>query len=131
MPETGGIIQIAQHAEDLERATAFYRDTLGLEVISRFDPPGLVFMRLGEVRLLLERGASSATIYLSVTDIESETTSLRDKGVEIVGDPHLIHIDETGDFGAPGTEEWMAFIRDSEGNLLGLVERRPSEAAQP
>jgi hypothetical protein len=27
---------------------------LGCEVISRFDPPGLAFLRLGDVRLLLD-----------------------------------------------------------------------------
>jgi hypothetical protein len=26
----------------------------------------------------------------------------------------------------PGTEDWVAFFRDSEGNLVGLVERRPA-----
>jgi len=33
--------------------------------------------------------------------------------------------DADGSFGVRGTEDWMAFIRDSEGNLAGLVERRP------
>ena len=27
-------------------------------------------------------------------------------------------------FGPAGTDEWQAFIRDSEGNLVGLVEQR-------
>jgi methylmalonyl-CoA/ethylmalonyl-CoA epimerase len=38
---------------------------------------------------------------------------------------HRIHVDDDGRFGAPGTEDWMAFFRDSEDNLAGLVERRP------
>jgi hypothetical protein len=31
--------------------------------------------------------------------------------------------DEGGVFGPPGGEEWMAFFRDSEGNLVGLSSR--------
>ncbi len=120
----GRLHQIAQHVEDLDRAVAFYRDTLGLPFIARFDPPGLAFFDLGNTRLLLEQGAPSAILYLEVDDIEASTRVLRGAGVEIVDEPHLIHRDDAGTFGAARTEEWMAFFRDSEQNLLGLVERR-------
>ena len=33
---------------------------------------------------------------------------------------------EDGTFGPKGNEEWMAFFKDSEGNLVGLVEQRRS-----
>ena len=56
--------QVAQHADDLDRAVAFYSDVLGCEVIARFDPPGLAFLRLGSVRLLLDKAAPSALLYL-------------------------------------------------------------------
>ena len=36
----------------------------------------------------------------------------------------MIFKDDDGTFGPAGTEEWMAFFKDSEGNLVGLVERR-------
>ena len=120
----GRLHQIAQHVDDLDRAVAFYRDTLGLAFIARFDPPGLAFFDLGNTRLLLEPGAPSAILYLEVDDIASHTQSLRTAGVEFVDEPHLIHRDDAGRFGPAGTEEWMAFFRDSEQNLLGLVERR-------
>jgi methylmalonyl-CoA/ethylmalonyl-CoA epimerase len=116
--------QVAQRVDDLDRAVGFYRDTLDLPLIARFDPPGLAFFDLGNVRLLLERGASSATLYLQVADIESAVASLSSRDVEIVDAPHLIFSDDEGTFGHAGTEEWMAFFRDSEGNLVGLVERR-------
>jgi catechol 2,3-dioxygenase-like lactoylglutathione lyase family enzyme len=116
--------QVAQHAEDLTRAEAFYRDTLGLRLVARFDPPGLVFFDLGNTRLLLEHGAPSSILYLEVGDIDATCRSLTAAGVEVVSEPHVIHRDEVGQFGAPGTEEWMAFFRDSEANLVGLVERR-------
>jgi methylmalonyl-CoA/ethylmalonyl-CoA epimerase len=116
--------QIAQRADDLDRATAFYQDVLRLRLVARFDPPGLVFFDLGNTRLLLERGAQPATLYLEVDDIDASVGRLRDRDVEIVSEPHLIHRDEHGQFGPAGTEEWMAFFNDSEGNLVGLVERR-------
>ena len=72
-----GIIQVAQHAEDLERAAKFYADLLQQEPAARFDPPGLVFFVLDGVRLLLEREAPSSLIYLSVPDVRSRIEELR------------------------------------------------------
>ena len=115
--------QIAQHADDLDRAVAFYTGILGGDVIARYDPPGLAFLRLGQARLLLEKGASSALIYLRVDDVRHSTSQLREAGVTIHSEPHRIHVDDEGIFGEPGFEEWMTFIRDSEGNLVGLASR--------
>jgi methylmalonyl-CoA/ethylmalonyl-CoA epimerase len=120
--------QAAQRAEDLDRAVAFYRDTLGLRLIASFEPPGLVFFDLGDTRLLVERGAPSSLLYLGVDDLEASWADLGAAGVELVDPPHLIFRDADGPFGLPGAEEWVAFFKDSAGNLLGLVERRGSGA---
>jgi hypothetical protein len=40
------------------------------------------------------------------------------------GPPHLVHRDEAGQFGDAGDEEWMAFFRDPDDNIVALVERR-------
>lgn len=117
------LLQVAQHAEDLDRAASFYCDTLGCELIARFDPPGLLFVRLGGTRLLLDRAAPSALIYLLVDDVKTTTEKLRGEGVTIDTEPHTIYVDDDGLFGEPGMHEWMAFIRDSEGNLVGLASR--------
>jgi methylmalonyl-CoA/ethylmalonyl-CoA epimerase len=122
--DANALHQVAQHVDDLERAVAFYRDTLDLPLIATFDPPGLAFFDLGATRLLLEAGASSALLYLRVSDIDGRVAELRDAGVTFEDEPHLIHRDDDGRFGPAGTEEWMTFFRDSEQNLLGLVERR-------
>jgi len=45
---TGGVVQVAQHADDLDRATVFYTETLGLPLIARFGP--LVFVDLAVPR---------------------------------------------------------------------------------
>jgi hypothetical protein len=72
------LVQVAQQAEDLDRAGACYERLLGQRAVARFDPPGLLFFEVGGVRLPLNRGPV-------------------------------------------GTEEWMAFIRDSEDNVVRLV----------
>lgn len=116
--------QVAQHVEDMDRAVAFYRDIVGLDLIARFDPPGLAFFNLGTCRLLLEAGAPSALLYLGVDDVASMAERLRDAGVSIESEAHVIHVDESGQFGPPGEVEEMSFFRDSEANLIGLSGRR-------
>ncbi|MCU1442508.1 MAG: methylmalonyl-CoA epimerase [Cryobacterium sp.] len=119
------ILQVAQHADDLDRAAAFYEVLLGGPPAARFDPPGLLFFNIGRSRLLLERGAPSALIYVQVGDVRVETERLRGLGVEIVDDPHVIYTHVDDRLGPAGTDEWMAFIRDSEGNTVGLVSHEP------
>jgi methylmalonyl-CoA/ethylmalonyl-CoA epimerase len=123
-PICSGIRQVAQHCDDLARAVAFYRDVVGLPLLATFSPPGLAFFDLGGVRLLVEVGAPPALLYLHVDDIASARARLVAAGVEFVDEPHMIFRDDSGTFGAQGTEEWMTFFRDSEGNLVGLVEPR-------
>jgi methylmalonyl-CoA/ethylmalonyl-CoA epimerase len=113
--------QVAQHADDLQRAVEFYTRLLGEPPIAIFDPPGLAFFRLGDTRLLVEGGAPSALIYLRVDDVRASVAQLRADGFTISNEPHVIFTDDTGMFGPPGAEEWMAFITDSEGNLVGLA----------
>jgi methylmalonyl-CoA/ethylmalonyl-CoA epimerase len=115
------LVQVAQHADDLDRASAFYERLLGRPVAARFDPPGLLFFDVGGVRLLLDKGAPSALIYLGVDDVHRRVDQLRQDGVAIESEPHLIFTHEDAALGPAGKEEWMAFIRDSEGNLVGLV----------
>jgi methylmalonyl-CoA/ethylmalonyl-CoA epimerase len=118
------LVQVAQRAEDLDRAAAFYSNLLGTEPTGRFDPPGLLFFDLDGVRLLLERGAQSATVYLGVDDIDATVERLRAAGVAVEAEPHVIFSHPDDALGPAGTDEWQAFVRDSEGNLVGLVEQR-------
>jgi len=120
------LIQVAQHVDDLDRAVAFYEALLQHSVTARFDPPGLAFFDLDGTRLLLDRAAPTALIYFGVDDVRQRTEQLRAQGVEIDTEPHVIfqHTDET--LGPAGTDEWMSFIRDSEGNTVGLVSHSAS-----
>ena len=119
------LIQVAQRAEDLARAVGFYERLLGMPVAAQFDPPGLAFFILGDTRLLLDRGAPSALIYLEVEDVRARVEELRASGVTIVSESRVIYSHEDDTLGPAGTDEWMAFITDSEGNTVGLVSRLP------
>ncbi|HEU5222690.1 MAG TPA: VOC family protein [Candidatus Lumbricidophila sp.] len=126
------LTQVAQHADDLDRAQQFYTDLLGTEPSGRFDPPGLLFYSLGSTRLLLDHAAPSALIYLEVPRLRARVEQLRDAGVAIVSEPHVIFNHEDDLLGPAGTQEWQAFIHDSEGNLIGLVEHAvPAPEAAP
>jgi methylmalonyl-CoA/ethylmalonyl-CoA epimerase len=118
------LMQIAQRAEDLKRAADWYTALLGTGPAATFEPPGLVFFDLGGVRLLLEHNAPAALLYLAVDDIDATVERLRAAGTTVRSEPHVIfaHADDT--LGPAGTEEWQAFVEDSEGNLVGLVEQR-------
>ena len=113
----GRIEQIALLVEDPDRATAFYRDRLGMRYL--FSSNGLVFFDCGGVRLMLGRpeGASVArpgsVIYFAVPDIHEAHRALVGRGVVFEGPPHKIG--DMGDY-----ELWMAFFHDSEGNLLAI-----------
>ena len=123
----GHLRQIALPSGNLSRSVQFYRDTLGTEFIAQYDPPGLAFFRLGQTRLLLEHSAtaraSEAVLYFEVPDIDDAFSTLTANGVEFDSAPHPIYRDERGTFGTAGGEEWMAFFKDPDGNVLALASR--------
>jgi methylmalonyl-CoA/ethylmalonyl-CoA epimerase len=118
------VVQIAQHADDLSRAALFYERLLGQPPAATYDPPGLVFFTSDTLRLLLDRAAPSALLYLRVDSVGDTVERLRAQGVIIESEPHLIFSHDDDTLGPAGSDEWHAFVRDSEGNLVGLVELR-------
>ena len=115
------IRQVAVVCKDVARATAFYRDTLGLPFLFAAGP-SLAFFDCGGVRLMLSSdneghdNLSSMLFYL-VTDIEGTQSELETKGVSFVEKPHMIAK-------MPDHELWLSAFKDSEGNLLGLMEEK-------
>jgi len=113
--------QIAIPVHDMPRAIAFYRDLLGLRHL--FDaPPSLSFFDCGGVRLMLTipeapHDHPSSILYFTVSDLEGTYGSLRERGVEFIDSPHVI-----SRMGA--VELWMAFFRDPDGNVMGLMQER-------
>jgi DNA-binding CsgD family transcriptional regulator/catechol 2,3-dioxygenase-like lactoylglutathione lyase family enzyme len=118
----GPIGQVARRVRDVTRAEVWYRDVLGLTHLYTFPGPSgpLAFFDCGGTRLFLsqegvESGGGQSLLYFRVADIQSAHDRLRQRGVEFVGAPHMIfkHAD--------GTEEWMAFFRDCDGDLLAIM----------
>ena len=113
--------QIALSVHDVERSTAYYRDVLGIRFLFAF--PGLAFFDCDGVRLMLtkpekpEFDRPGSVLYFKVTDIDSAHTTLRDRGVAFIDEPHLIAR-------MPDHELWMVFLRDPDGNTLALMEER-------
>ena len=122
--------QVAISVSDLQRATTFYSELLGAEPTASFTGAKLVFFSLGSTRLLLDGNISnpdqSGFIYLSLGDVRAVVALLRSRGVEIVTEPHCVFNDSSGIFDHPGNE-WLAFFKDSEGNLIGLMSREITE----
>jgi methylmalonyl-CoA/ethylmalonyl-CoA epimerase len=111
--------QIAVVVQDLDRAVAFYRDTLGMRFLFQA-PPKLAFFDCGGVRLMLDvpEGAEfrhpASILYYKVDDIQATWTALRGRGVDFRDEPHLVAR-------MPDHELWMTFFRDTEGNTLALM----------
>jgi methylmalonyl-CoA/ethylmalonyl-CoA epimerase len=126
--------QIGLHSSDLDRSIAFYRETLGVPFVAKFDPPGLAMFDCNGVRLMVsavdEGGdadgepAPGSPLYFTVDDLDAAVAELRTRGVEFFAEPHMIARDDAGDFGPTGVETWMAFFRDPDANVLALMELR-------
>lgn len=118
--------QVAISVQDIEKAVAFYRDRLGLSLIHQFTQgPALAFFDLGGPRLMIEQSEQSnpATFYLWVSDLAGKIDELELVDVEIVQRPTVIFEDKNGIFGTPEQSEYLAFVRDPSGNLIGLMSR--------
>lgn len=114
------LVQVALHADDLGRAADFYTVLLEAAPIARFDDAGLLFFDLDGVRLLLDRNAPASLIYLEVENVHDALDRLEGL-VEVVSHPHVIFTHEDDTLGPAGHEEWHAFLKDSEGNTVGLI----------
>jgi methylmalonyl-CoA/ethylmalonyl-CoA epimerase len=112
--------QIAIVCTDVARARDFYRDALGLKHL--FDAgPTLSFFQSGTTRLMLSTAEGEPTgtsvLYFFVTDIQGTKKELEGKGVKFIDEPHMIAK-------MPDHELWLVAFRDSEGNMLALMEER-------
>ena len=114
--------QVGLHITDLNRAVAFYSRILEKEPMAVFETPGFAFFDLEGVRLFLDINAPKSAIYLELGDVREVVQRIRNKGVTIKNEPHVVFPDADGVFDQAGNE-WLAFFEDSEGNLVGLMSR--------
>ena len=115
--------QIAINAYDVDRATAFYRDVLGLQHLFRAGQ--LSFFDCGGVRLMLDKAEKpefdhpSSILYFQVADIHAAFQRLKSGGAKFEDEPHLIAR-------MPKYDLWMTFFRDPENNVLALMSEVPN-----
>ncbi|HEX8454716.1 MAG TPA: VOC family protein [Longimicrobium sp.] len=113
-----GVGQVAINVRDVQRAVEFYRNVLGLRLL--FQIPNSAFFDCGGLRLMLgtaekpEFDHPASILYYKVDDIHAAYASLQAAGADTVDAPHLIAR-------MPDHELWMFFVRDPEGNHLGLM----------
>jgi predicted enzyme related to lactoylglutathione lyase len=116
------IRQVAITVSDVSTALPFYRDVLGLTFL--FSPsPNLAFLDAGGVRIMLSTPQGAGTVghnsilYFKVTDIVATHYAILGRGAKNERDPQLAAK-------LPDHELWIAFVRDPDGNLVGLMEEK-------
>jgi methylmalonyl-CoA/ethylmalonyl-CoA epimerase len=115
--------QASINVHEVDKAVAFYRDTLGLRFLFQAGPK-MAFFDCGGVRLMLavperpEFDHPSSVFYFKVGDIQAAATTLESRGVRFEGPPHMIAA-------MPDHDLWMAFFRDVDGNLQALMSEVP------
>jgi methylmalonyl-CoA/ethylmalonyl-CoA epimerase len=116
--------QVLVPVEDVDRATAFYRDVLGMRFLYAF--PGMAFFDCDGTRIYLARPnpdyRGRATIYFTVPDADAAFATLVDRGAEAESAPEVIHRAET-------YELRMGFVRDPDGNHVGVMTEVPVGAS--
>lgn len=114
--------QIAITVHDLDRAVAFYRDTLGMRFL--FQVPNLAFFDCGGIRILLgkpekpEQDHPGSVLYFKVADIQASWAALMEKGVKAVEPPVLVAPMKDHDL-------WIGAFEDLDGNPLALMAEVP------
>jgi len=126
MPQNSGL---AQHniigfatIVDVERAKAFYRDTLGLKLLSEEPPFALVFDSNG-IMIRLGMGKQIAPVHgtvlgWEVPDVAAAVRDLVGRGVKFERFPGMPQ-DDLGIWDAPGGAR-VAWFKDPDGNILSL-----------
>ncbi len=120
---TNPLGQIAITVSQVDAALAFYRDMLGLPFLFSAGP-NLAFLQAGTVRLMLTtpQGAgqigANSVLYFRVSAIEQTYQQLVAAGARAERDPMLAAR-------MPDHQLWLGFLRDPDGNLVGLMEEKP------
>ena len=116
------IRQIAITVSDVGTALLFYRDVLGLTFLFSAVPT-LAFLVAGSVRIMLSTPQGAGTVghnsilYFTTTDIAATHAAIVERGAKNERTPQLAAK-------MPDHELWTGFVRDPDGNLIGLMEEK-------
>ena len=120
------IKQIAIPVHTLDKAKAFYRDTLGLRHL--FDaPPALSFFDCGGVQLMLagpeaqgkDGGQQHPVLFYDVSDIKKTHAWIKSSGAKSLEEPRVV-------MRSNGREIWISSVSDGQGNVVGLMSDVPA-----
>jgi catechol 2,3-dioxygenase-like lactoylglutathione lyase family enzyme len=110
---------------DPDRAKQFYRDTLGLTLVSEELPFALVFDACGTtLRVTVVQNVAAAPYTVlgwQVADIAETVRSLQQRRVRFERFPGLNDQHELGVWTAPGGTQ-IAWFKDPDGNLLSIAQ---------
>lgn len=116
-PTISGLGQVSRTVSDIENATAWHRDVLGLSHLYSFG--NLAFFDINGTRLALSQNettqAEESILYFEVSDIAAFSERLKSHDAVILREPALVHTHEDG------REEWMAFFNDPDGRPLAMM----------
>jgi predicted enzyme related to lactoylglutathione lyase len=118
----GSLGQVAITVSNVEAATKYYRDVLGLRFLFAAGP-NLAFLSEGTLRIMLSTPqgsgavAANSILYFKVHDIESTHAVVVQRGSESERPPQLAAK-------MPDHELWLSFVKDPDGNLIGLMEEK-------
>jgi len=118
--EISAIGQVAVVVSDVAKATAFYRDVLGLKFLFEAGA-NLAFLQVGGARIMLttpqghgEAGKNSILYFKVAGDITEAHAAIVARGAVSERAPQLTAK-------MPDHELWIGFVRDPDGNLVGLM----------
>jgi catechol 2,3-dioxygenase-like lactoylglutathione lyase family enzyme len=120
--KVSGIRQVAVTVGNVEVALGFYRDILGLDFLFSAGPD-LAFLDAHGVRIMLSTPQGSGAVgansvlYFTVGDIVATQAAFVARGAKAEREPQLAAK-------MPDHELWIGFLRDPDGNLVGLIEER-------
>lgn len=113
-----GLMQMGVTCRDLERAKAFYGETLGLPFL--FEVSNMLFFQLRDMRLMVgkemkpDSPIGGSILYFDAPDIDTLGAALEAKGVKFLGPVQVLQSTQTHDLK-------LRSFRDPDGNGLALM----------
>ena len=112
---------VVYNVSDMERSTAFYRDTLGIDAKLLEEGGGWTEFDTPPVALALcapsdEDWKGGPAVALAVDDVHATVEELRGKGVTILTEPYESSVC------------YMAFVADPDGNRVCIHQRKDGTA---